>query len=65
MKIAVEGPELSSVPFDEILDIFKERGKNPIGSSRNTGNVYIIILNGLEHQLYALSYTKLMVCLGN
>ena len=34
MKIAVEGPELSSVPFDEILDIFKERGKNPIGSSR-------------------------------
>ena len=25
MKIAVEGPELSSVPFEEILHIFKEQ----------------------------------------
>ena len=27
MKMAVEGPELSSVPFDEILDIFKEQNR--------------------------------------
>ena len=27
MKMAVEGPELSSVPFDEILDVFKETNR--------------------------------------
>ncbi len=27
MKIAVEGPELSSVPFKEILDVFKEQNR--------------------------------------
>ena len=27
MKIAVEGPELSSEPFDEILDVFKEKNR--------------------------------------
>lgn len=28
LKIAVEGPELSNVSFQEILDIFKERNKH-------------------------------------
>ena len=27
MKIAVEGPELSNVPFEEILDVFKEKNR--------------------------------------
>ena len=27
MKMAMEGPELSSVPFDEILDVFKETNR--------------------------------------
>ena len=27
MKMAVEGLELSSVPFDEILDVFKETNR--------------------------------------
>ena len=27
MKIAMEGPELSSVPFDEILAVFKETNR--------------------------------------
>ena len=25
MRIAIEGPELSSVNFDEVLEVFKER----------------------------------------
>ena len=27
MKIAVEGPELSDIPFDEILDVFKAKNR--------------------------------------
>ncbi len=27
MKIAMEGPEHSSVPFKEIVDVFKEQNK--------------------------------------
>ena len=27
MKIAVEGPELNDVPFEEILAVFKEKNR--------------------------------------
>ena len=30
MRIAIEGPDLSAVNFDEVLDIFKQKTANQI-----------------------------------